>query len=450
MENKIKEMPSSQEAENSVLGCILLDGEQSFDKVIPWIRNDNAFYTTDNKKIWKAIKILRRKKEPIDLVTVSNTLREDGEDNISYYLTGLTDVIATTSNIESHAKIVWEKYVQREVRTASYKMNKISFDKYEKTMPLINQQLKWLEELRDLQPDRINNLDAMIEDAVEYIKSGENVIKFGMYALDKPAGGMTRKEVTVLGGRPGHGKTTLMINVLKSLIEQGYKVMLFNREMSNTEMLRKLIVLESKSLLYGNIRRGEIDGLEDEIDKAEQTIKEKYKNLIMYDDIRTLQDGIAEISKHKPDVVIDDYIQLITMNDNKDRRFQIETIMQEYKWVAKKENCSALLISQLNREIERRIDPYPRMSDYAESGVIEQTVENALFVFYGYNFDHENYDMYESEIISCKTRYGMVGGYKVGFAGNRCSFYPTREQAVKDLKNTNQDEQPKTEWLEGD
>ena len=308
MENKIKEMPSSQEAENSVLGCILLDGEQSFDKVIPWIRNDNAFYTTDNKKIWKAIKILRRKKEPIDLVTVSNTLKEDGEDNISYYLTGLTDVIATTSNIESHAKIVWEKYVQREVRTASYKMNKISFDKYEKTMPLINQQLKWLEELRDLQPDRVNNLDAMIEDAVEYIKSGENVIKFGMYALDKPAGGMTRKEVTVLGGRPGHGKTTLMINVLKSLIEQGYKVMLFNREMSNTEMLRKLIVLESKSLLYGNIRRGEIDGLEDEIDKAEQTIKEKYKNLIMYDDIRTLQDGIAEISKHKPDVVIDDYI----------------------------------------------------------------------------------------------------------------------------------------------
>ena len=450
MESKIKEMPSSQEAENSVLGCILLDGEKSFDKVIPWIRNDNAFYTTDNKKIWKAVKILRKNKEPIDLITVANTLKEEGDDNISYYLTGLTDTIATTANIENHAKIVWEKYVQREVRTTSYKMNNVSFDKYEKTIPLINSQLRWLEELRDLQPDRVNDLESMVEDAVEYIKSGENVIKFGMYALDKPAGGMTRKEVTVLGGRPGHGKTTLMINVLKSLIEQGYKVMLFNREMSNTEMLRKLIVLESKSLLYGNIRRGELDGLEQEIDDAEKKIKEKYKNLIMFDDIRTLQDGIAEISKHKPDVVIDDYIQLITMNDNKDRRFQIETIMQEYKWVAKKENCSCLLISQLNREIERRIDPYPRMSDYAESGVIEQTVENALFVFYGYNFDHENYDMYESEIISCKTRYGMVGGYKVGFAGNRCSFYATREQAIKDLKNSSDNEKPKTEWLEGD
>ena len=450
MKEKLGEMPSSKEAENSVLGAILLEGEESFDKVSPWIRSNDAFYFDDNKKIWKAIKTLRQNKEAIDLVTVANILKENGEKDIAYYLSGLTDIIATTAHLENHAKIIWEKYVQREARRTSYRMYNISFDKYDKIAPIINNQLKWLEELRDLQPDRLNNFDSMVDEAVEYIKSGENVIKFGMYALDRPAGGMTRKEVTVIGGRPGHGKTTLMINILKSLIEQGYKVMLINREMSNTEMLRKLIVLESENLLYSKIRRGEIEGVEDEIDKIEKKIKDKYKNLIMYDDIRTLQDGIVEVSKHKPDIVIDDYIQLITMNDNKDRRFQIENIMQEYKWIAKKENCSAILISQLNREIERRIDPYPRMSDYAESGVIEQTVENALFIFYGYNFDHENYDMYESEIISCKTRYGVVGGYKVGFAGNRCGFYATREQALNDLKNTDDIEQPRANWLEGD
>ena len=308
MKEKLDVMPSSDEAESSVLGCILTD-ENCFDKVQPWIRNDKAFYNSNNKKIWKAIKSLRQNKQAIDLVTVANELKENKENDIAYYLSGLPDLIATTSNVENHAKIIWEKYVQREVRITSHKMYNISFDKYDKTPSLINNQLRWLEELRELQPNRLNNLDAMVEDAVAHIKSGENVIKFGMYSLDKPAGGMTRKEVTVLGGRPGHGKTTLMINVLKSLIEQGYKVMLFNREMSNTEMLRKLIVLESEKLLYGDIRRGEIEGLEDEIDKAEQTIKEKYKNLIMYDDIRTLQDGIAEISKHKPDVVIEDYIQ---------------------------------------------------------------------------------------------------------------------------------------------
>jgi len=451
MDDKVKTQPSNKEAEDSILGSIMLEGDTIFDKVVPWIKDDSAFYFDDNRTIWKAIKRLRQDKEPIDIVTVSNLIAEEDKDDkgLAYYITGLTDNIPTTANIERHARIVWEKYVQREARKTSHKMYNVSFSKYDKLEPIINNQLKWLEELRDLQPDRLRNMDGMIDEAIEYIKTGENVIKFGMYALDKPAGGMTRKEVTVLGGRPGHGKTTLMINILKSLVEQGYKVMLFNREMSNTEMLRKLIVLESKKLLYSEIRKGEINGQEEELSNIETIIREKYKDLIMYDDVRTLPEAISEISKHKPDVVIDDYIQLIMIDDNKDRRFQIEKIMQEYKWICKKENCTALLVSQLNREIERRIDPYPRMSDYAESGVIEQTVENALFVFYGYNFDHENYDMYESEIISCKTRYGVVGGYKVGFAGNRCRFYVTRAQAVGDIENLEKTDTKKTSWLEG-
>ena len=435
--NEIKEQPKSEEAEASVLGAIIL-------------RDDSAFYSNDNKLIWQTIKELRSERKIIDLVTITNTIKNTNKNKgITYYLSGLPNEIATTANIESHAKIIWEKYVQREARNSAYKIHNATFDRYDKIEPIINSQLKWLEELRDLQPDRARNLDGMVDEAIQYIKSGENVISFGMYALDTPAGGMTRKEVTVLGGRPGHGKTTLMINILKSLIEQGYKVMLFNREMSNTEMLRKLVVLESEQFLYTEIRKGEIQGREEELENIEKIIKEKYKNLIMYDDIRTLTEGISEISKYKPDVVIDDYIQLIMMDNKLDRRFQIENIMQEYKWICKKENCSALLLSQLNREIERRIDPYPRMSDYAESGVIEQTVENALFVFYGYNFDHENYDMYESEIISCKTRYGVVGGYKVGFAGNRCRFYVSRDQAVGDLRNIEGNESStKTSWLE--
>ena len=448
--NEIKEQPKSEEAEASVLGAIILKGEEIFDRVVPWIRDDSAFYSNDNKLIWQTIKELRSERKIIDLVTITNTIKNTNKNKgITYYLSGLPNEIATTANIESHAKIIWEKYVQREARNSAYKIHNATFDRYDKIEPIINSQLKWLEELRDLQPDRARNLDGMVDEAIQYIKSGENVISFGMYALDTPAGGMTRKEVTVLGGRPGHGKTTLMINILKSLIEQGYKVMLFNREMSNTEMLRKLVVLESEQFLYTEIRKGEIQGREEELEKIEKIIKEKYKNLIMYDDIRTLTEGISEISKYKPDVVIDDYIQLIMMDNKLDRRFQIENIMQEYKWICKKENCSALLLSQLNREIERRIDPYPRMSDYAESGVIEQTVENALFVFYGYNFDHENYDMYESEIISCKTRYGVVGGYKVGFAGNRCRFYVSRDQAVGDLRNIEGNESStKTSWLE--
>ena len=108
--------------------------------------------------------------------------------------------------------------------------------------------------------------------------------------------------------------------------------------------------------------------------------------------------------------------------------------MQEYKWISKSENCSVILVSQLNREIEKRLDPRPRMSDYAESGVIEQTAESAMFVFYGHNFDSERYDQYKSEIIVAKSRYGRIGTHQVGFNGGRCKFYMNDKLAKDDSK----------------
>ena len=153
----------------------------------------------------------------------------------------------------------------------------------------------------------------------------------------------------------------------------------------------------------------------------------------MYDNIRGLDDCLREIAKHKPDIVIDDYIQLIGVEGVKEgRRFEIEKIMQEYKWMCKQENCSAILVSQLNREIEKRLDPRPRMSDYAESGVIEQTAESAMFVFYGHNFDSDKFNPYKSEIIVAKSRYGKIGTHMVGFNGGRCKFYMNSSMAEKD------------------
>ena len=106
--------------------------------------------------------------------------------------------------------------------------------------------------------------------------------------------------------------------------------------------------------------------------------------------------------------------------------------MQEYNWICKTENCSSILVSQLNREIEKRLDPRPRMSDYAESGVIEQTAESAMFVFYGHNFDSERYSPFKSEVIVSKSRYGKIGTHKIGFNGNRCKFYVNSDMAQGD------------------
>ena len=434
-----KPFPKSFDAEESLLGAILLKGRAVYEKVSPWITVDEAFYSSDNKKIWNTIVSLYKENSPIDLVTVMEKSKSlyNGDAFSGYYLTGLPEKVPSTSNAEEYARIIWEKYIQRETAKSANKLYNVSFDEGEDVQLILDEHTKLIEELKQIQPSRVMSIEDIIDEAKVNIKEGNNIISFGMDVLDYPAGGMTRIEITVLGGRPGHGKTTLMLNVLKSLIDQGLNVMLFNREMSNTEMIKKMCVLENNELLYSDVRRNKFDSKSEVLMELQmENLKKKYKNLKMYDHIRSLSDTMSEIAKHKPDVIIDDYIQLIQADgSNEGRRFEIEKIMQEYKWICKSENASAFLLSQLNREMDRRINPEPRMSDYSESGVIEQTAETAMFVFYGYNFDSSAYDKYESKLISAKARYGNVGSYMVGFNGNKCKFYKSRELAFNDTKD---------------
>ena len=431
----LKAAPSSKNAEESVLGCILLDGVSIYEKVAAWIRDEDAFYYKDNQTVWKAIKEIYKSGEPIDVITVTNKVKDTNPDEtMGYFITGLPMEVATTANAEYHAKIIWERHIQREAAKTANKLYKTSFTDYEKLDTTLQQHSRLIDELKDLQPSKKTDIDVIISNTLSNLKNGSNIIPFGLQQLDYPAGGMTRKEVTVLGGRPGHGKTTLAINIVRSLIAQGYKVMLFNREMSNEEVMKKIIIMESKDIEYSKIRKNKLTDVEmTEVELLTEKIDKKYKNLIMYDNIRKLSEAMLEISRYKPDVILDDYIQLIQVDNIEERRFQIESIMYEYKWICKKENCSAILVSQLNREIEKRIDPKPRLSDFAESGVIEQTAETAIMPFYGWNFDNESHDKYEIEIIVPKSRYGTIGTYVMGFNGNRCKFYFDRDDAKNDI-----------------
>ena len=384
-----KVQPHSEEAEKALLGSVLLGGSEVFEKCKHWIRQSEAFYSDDNKKIWIAMHRLFRDKDGIDCVTVIDKFKRlnpnyDDSKGISYYITGLPDEVPSSSLVERYGKIVWEKYLRRAVSKSANKLySTILQDDHQSTQEIIGEHIRLLEEIKNIQPTKLNDIEDIVEEARELVKSGDNIIKFGIPALDIPAGGMTRKELTVLGGRPGHGKTTLIVNIVRSLIELGNKVLVFNREMSNPEMIRKLVVMEGNKLSYSKIRKGDLNGTTNEFDNTIEKIKSKYKkNLLMFDDVKSLDEAMLEISRHKPDVIIDDYIQLISMPDTSERRFQIEKIVQDYKWICKKENCSALLVSQLNRDIEKRYEPRPRLSDYSESGVIEQTAESALFVWY--------------------------------------------------------------------
>ena len=438
MQPEVQPLPSSKEAEVAVLGSLLQKGDEIYEKIAAWIRETKAFYFTENRQVWIAIQSLWKDKEPIDTITVierCKQLYKNKDDKVSsYFITGLEEEVPTAGNVEYYAKIVWERHVQRETALSAHRLFDTSFNDYEEINKTLETHARLIEELREIHPTKKRDMSSIVEEVEEEMKQANNIIQFGLDYLDWPAGGMTRKEITVLGGRPGHGKTTLMVNALKGLIEQGYSVMLFSREMSTTELMKKIVTMESETLLYHRVRRGIYEnGEEENLSETLKDIKKKYKKLIIYDDVRKLDESIREIVRHKPDVVIDDYIQLIQVGDGKkDRRFEIEEIMYEYKWVCKKSGCSAMLVSQLNREIEKRYEPRPRLSDYSESGVIEQTAECALFVWYGYVFDDEEYSPYKSEIISAKVRYGRVMTEEVGFNGDRCKFYNNEEEARQD------------------
>jgi len=435
--NKVKEQPSNMEAEKALLGSVLLGGLDVYEKAKPWVTKSEAFYSTVNKQLWKSIQSLYRDKQEIDIITVLDRfkrLNPNHEDGMSYYVSGLPEDVPTSANVEQYGKIIYEKYLRREILKSAYKLQTAVHENQESEIEeILSTHTRLIEEIKNIKPSRLNDIETIVNHTKELVKSGNNIIKFGMPALDVAAGGMTRKEITVLGGRPGHGKTTLIVNIIRSLVEQNNKVMIFNREMSNPEMIRKLIVMESDNLSYTKIRKGDLNGSTDLFNQATDRVSSKYKDkLLMFDDVRTLDEAMIEISRHKPDVIIDDYIQLITMSDKKERRHQIEEIVQDYKWICKKEDCSAILVSQLNREIEKRYEPRPRLSDYSESGVIEQTAECALFIWYGYVFDDEEYSPYKSEIISAKVRYGRVGTTEIGFNGDRCSFYNNEDDARQD------------------
>ena len=428
----IKMPPSDVEAEESLLAEVMQGGWIGFDEAEKTIQDDDAFYDPNCKHLWKALRRLRRNEEEYHIVAIKNESKKKNNSITSYWLSGLPGKSVGASFIPGHSKVVWEKHIQRQVLRTATKLLNSSYLSIDKTKQILDEHGRYVDTLRGLLPTRNVDIGSIAKETVDKIIKGNSLISYNFKPLDEFAGGMTRGEITVIGGRPGHGKTTLIVNLVQKLIEDGRKVLLINREMNNTEMMRKLLVLETDGITYDGIRENEIaEGYKKILTNgAIGDLANKYKRLKMFDSLKSLDEALAEITKFKPDVIVDDYIQLIQMPSALERRFQLENIMNEYKWICKKENCSAILVSQLNREIERRFDPKPKLSDFAESGVIEQTAEAALFVYYPYQYDDEKFSPYSINIISAKARYGLTGEASVGFNGNKCKFYNTESDAM--------------------
>jgi replicative DNA helicase len=208
---------------------------------------------------------------------------------------------------------------------------------------------------------------------------------------------------------------------------------MFNREMPNTEMMKKFISMEADGITYHMLRHNAVTNKES-IEKSLNIIKEKYADkLFMFDNIRNLDGTFREIRRIKPDIVIDDHIGLIEYanNDMRDLRLKIGDTSRRYKWLSKTENISVILVSQLNRNIEYRTERIPKLSDLAESGNLEQDAEIVAFTHYPWTVDFENAKngRYGLDIVVAKNRYGSTGKASVGFSPDTCTLYDTPEEA---------------------
>ena len=429
--SEINVQPFSEEAENAILGAII-DTPSILDEVSAYLSPD-IFYVEKNRRLYLLLCNMSQNGEDIDLVTIAGRLtKEDNDVGVTaYYISVLMDSIGTPTMSHRYAVQVYEKHLLRQVISQSNEISNSAYKNNQDVYNILDDAHSTIGKLINIRPGLTFDIGQSLSETLEnIIDSDRNIIKTGFQGIDELSGGMTRGEITVIGGRPGHGKTTTMLNMVKSCVDQGLKVLVFNREMTNVEMLKKLIVLESGKLSYLDVRLGYVGDLTKraELEATRANIEQKYSkdNSAMFDNMPSFEESASQAKKFKPDVIFDDYIQLIAPNKKiVERRLQLEKLVNDYKWLAKKQGCSCVLLSQLNRGLESRNDGKPRLSDLAESGAIEQVAENVLFVYYDHKVNMNKSKDGENviELIGSKVRYGVSGSTKLGYEGDRVKLY---------------------------
>jgi len=414
------------ETEKAVLGCILID-ENVYDLVKDFIPESDVFYNTKNKEIWETMSKLRKENIPVDTVNVASKM--NGE---AFYITGLLETVPTKHNAISYARQMNSDWLRRKLVVQSQKIAAKAIDNNKDINTLLEEVQSTASSLLNLEPGQKFDLDSLLGETEDSIFNQRNLVTTGINPLDEIISGMTKGEITIFAGRPGNAKTTTVANIARNLILQGKKVVMFNREMPNTEMMKKFIAMESENITYDMLRHNAISNKE-KIQKSLEIIKEKYTDkLFMYDNIRNLEGTFREIRRIKPDIVIDDHIGLIEYpsNDMRDLRLKIGDTSRRYKWLCKSEKISVILVSQLNRNIEYRTERIPKLSDLAESGNLEQDAEIVAFTHYPWtvNFENATHGRYGLEIVVAKNRYGSTGKASVGFAPDSCKIYDTVQE----------------------
>ena len=400
VKNNFKELPNNIEAEQAILGTILVSNE-IFDEINTIISNIN-FYDPMHQKIFAAIESLIYKGMLANPITLKNYFENEKDDlNIPEYLVKITKFSTSSRQAIEYSKIIYDMYVRRElikisentIDTAKQKDLNVSGQNIIENSERL---LFDLAEKGSFSSSLIKFDEAMkltIEMASNAYKNDEGIVGVptGLRDLDDTLGGLHESDLIIIAGRPSMGKTALATNIAfnaaQRLQASGKKssIAFFSLEMSSEQLSTRILAEQSK-IKSNDIRRGRIS--DEQFDKFIETSK-NISELPLYID-ETPAISIAAISNrarrikrlHGLDMLVVDYIQLMRATNTKDGRVQeISEITQGLKAIAKELAIPVLALSQLSRAVEQRDDKKPQLSDLRESGSIEQDADVVMFVF---------------------------------------------------------------------
>ncbi|KTC88476.1 replicative DNA helicase [Legionella cincinnatiensis] len=435
----LKRPPHSVEAEQSIIGGLMLDN-QVWDKISHKLC-ETDFYRTEHRILFRTISALAKKDQPFDVVTLLDGLTSHNElDDAGgeAYLFELANNTPSVANISAYAEIVREKSVQRQLIAVATEIADSAYNPGGREVP----------ELLDLAETKVfaigeqtggdggpENIKSILVRAVEKIDAlyhnGDAItgLATGLSDLDEMTSGLQPSDLVIVAGRPSMGKTTLVMNMAEhAAIKSGKPVLVFSMEMPADSLAMRMMSSLGR-IDQHKIRTGKLD--DDDWPRVTSAVHMLSEAPLFIDDTPALSPGemrarARRLAKEHGSLglIVVDYLQLMKVPgfsaDN--RTAEISEISRSLKSLAKELQVPVIALSQLNRSLEQRADKRPVMSDLRESGAIEQDADLICFIYRDEVYYEDSPDKGTAEIIVAKQRNGPIGKVRVAFIGKYTRF----------------------------
>ena len=442
-------VPHSREAEEAVLGAVLINPEAYYD-VAQFLQFDD-FYIHRHKWIWQAFSRLHEKRVPVDFLTVTEELdqmKQLAEIGGPAYISSLISNVPTSLHAEAYGKIVEETAIRRRMLTAANDIAKLAYQEENSVDTVMDEAEKAIfgvserRMTRDLQS--IQQVLSDYYDRIEMLAGRDEElygVPTGFIDLDRLLAGLQPSDFIIIAGRPGMGKTSFMLSVVKNAA-QTYKkhVAIFSLEMSNEQLVQRLLSQET-GIDSQRLRTGKLE--DNEWPVFTHAIEVLNDTHIFLDDTPALTPLQLRTKarrlhlEYQLDLIIVDYLQLMTTGGRNENRVQeVSNISRNLKVLARELNVPVLAAAQLSRAVEQRADKEPQLSDLRESGSLEQDADIVMFIHRPEMYEKDTLRQNIAQIKIAKHRNGPVGTIELVFRSNLAKFENAATRTVDLAKVT--------------